>query len=249
MSCIICLCEDATFHAKPCGHPICCHSCAIQMETSGRLVVKCPTCRGELFSITGKCKGPMCIEKSDLIDLKNYKYPECDDCMKYSSLEKLSFEQRKFMDKKFRNYDAYYDYNIQKFCKTIDSDDFTKLFSQLNKCKFYNVWYSALFEFIDSKFFKYTEGFASMFSVAQTEFILSTLNGLEKIDYRIYNALTRLCIYPWKLGKAARHGICYYGNFGETPNAKESDYLFKNNYTKYIGNVQCFNHWYHTECS
>jgi len=206
-------------------------------------------CRYDLMVIIGKCQGPMCIKKPNLIWLENYKYPECYDCMKYSSLEKLPFEERKFMDKKFRNYDGYYDYNISKIIKTIDAKDFTKLFSQLNKCKFYNIWYDVLCDFIDSqKFFKYTDGFAPMFSVDQTEFMLSTLDGVQdKIDYRIYNALTRLCVFPWKLGKEARHGVCYFGNFGEPPLAKTADHLFKNNYTKYIGNVS-FNSWYNTEC-
>jgi hypothetical protein len=55
-------------------------------------------------------------------------------------------------------------------------------------------------------------------SLAQTEALLIKAQEHGLLDYRIQNSLVRLCNQPWLVSRQLGGcGICYYGNFGETP--------------------------------
>ena len=59
-----------------------------------------------------------------------------------------------------------------------------------------------------------------LFSVDQCEKLLSlaTQNGLVTTDHRYYNLLVATCVEPWKVDvNLGKHGVCYHGNFGDTP--------------------------------
>ena len=55
-------------------------------------------------------------------------------------------------------------------------------------------------------------------SLTQTEALLLRAQELGLLDHRIQHALVRLCNQPWQVNRdLGGSGICYYGNFGETP--------------------------------
>ena len=84
----------------------------------------------------------------------------------------------------------------------------------------------------ENNFLKKIEKKFYMFNREQiTKIYNSMVNIKNEINYKIYNILTRLCSKPWSLDPFLfKHGICYYGNFGEHPSGYDATNLIKSNY-------------------
>jgi|SRR3989304_3980750 len=237
--CIICLSEEATFVSQECNHKLFCFSCVVEICKSSNIPFNCPLCREKIKYITGKCCGPIC-NKDDILICNGYGYyPECNECLKYSSIEILPYEERKYLDKKYRDFDEYFKYNLKKTVIHPDDDNIDKLILILLKCETYEKWLNVFKEyFTEFKFFEKTNGYFKMFSISQANKLTESLKNVRnEIHYKIYHIITSLCDSPWDCTRVGG-SVCYHGNFGQYPGGVEGFQLLKYNYLdRYITNI------------
>ena len=228
--CIYCSDRPSEFKINMCGHYLCCFECASALVHNRSLPNICPLCRGRVGMIYGKCKG-LCKGEHPVI-LKNGKYPECEYCeqnLSYRSMQlTVMIKKQQCLDRKEITCGCVY-----KYAKICDNEAFEHIYKYIEKSKTSREWKNRLKSILDDmKFFKVNKNHTrTMFSYEQMVKIGTSMTRFTVEDYRLYNGLVRLCIHPWKLSRLFSHGICYFGNYGETPdNAAHAIKLISRNF-------------------
>ena len=78
-------------------------------------------------------------------------------------------------------------------------------------------------------------------TVDEAESVLQELINKGTIHYSVRNMMVRLCNQPWAVDRnLATHGLCYYGNFGETPSLSQAIDILRRNH----GDEEARNHFH-----
>jgi hypothetical protein len=218
--CIYCYEEDsATCHFVKCEHDFACTKCILQVVNEHKLPEECPMCRQTSSYITTTCNGIKGCKKR----VKVTAYNECDNCKKGTTpieVEIIKQAEKSIND----NRDAIYTQWISKYVEEFPKKEFKVMGNMLDKSKTQEDWIQKFDSFTtDFGFFEKNDNYKRyMFSSDQMDMMGKQLSNLptdgNSGTYRIFNGMVRMAMYPWLVKtKYYKHGVCYFGNFGEHP--------------------------------
>ena len=203
-----------------CKHYVYCDSCTIMLYTNNQLNNTCPTCTKLSYSIYTTCVGG-CNCKVKLFSMNKrstvhyYPYSICYEC-----------------DPEYQNTIT------SHLAKPVPNKHIKILMILLNKAVTEDQWINRFKECI-----KMIENDAKknnthyLFTVEQIipigQFMIKF--SISNPHSNMRNALTALCICPWKLPHDPfSFGVCYFGNMGTTPDsASDALNLINNNIQKW----------------
>ena len=210
--CITCLKRDVDSCYAECGHYTHCKQCIKTLCENNDLCKKCPTCTKVSAYIhtccTGKCKN---ITTLALTSNAYWGYV-CNQCS--SGTSSIIYDNIKTRKKVL--HDA-----ILLIAKPVPDKYMKPLLLSINKAVTENQWISAFreyYELIEKDAKDHNTHY--LFTSDQMKSVGQIMHKIPLSDenYWMRNVMVALCLFPWEMPyDPFTHGLCYFGNFGETP--------------------------------